>query len=139
MEDFIAQLFEQIGILLRAITDQTKPFSNEIAFTLACYALLENVWASTHARPKMRSTYRITSIFNLIYVIGYAYLIFAEPSVELWSQTLRPVSWGVWIWVWGLPARKDVRLWKAEQRAAEQALQRQAEKLREDIGDVGDL
>jgi phosphatidylglycerophosphate synthase len=60
--------------------------------------------ASRHGLVRLRPIHAGVAVLSAIYVVGYLWLLFGNPSVVLWSSVMRGFSLTAWVLVWIAPA-----------------------------------
>lgn len=102
--------------------DQLSVFENIVLWLNligAVIAVYYNYKASATGIPRLRLIHFLVAAFALVYALGYAFLIFCDPSYLLWSTWFRGISLFVWFIVWTAPARSSYKLWRDVQRQVE--------------------
>lgn len=73
--------------------------------------------ASRHGLLGLRSVHAAVSVMSLVYVAGYCWLLFGNPTSAQWSSVMRGFSLTAWIVVWLAPAWVSLRIARELQRA----------------------
>ena len=66
---------------------------------------------------KLRPGHAAVSVMSLVYVAGYCWLLFGNPTSAQWSSVMRGFSLTAWIVVWLAPAWVSLRIARELQRA----------------------
>lgn len=109
-------------------------FANQVATTSEEIVLAVNVamvaisvvlaWrAARHGVYRLRSAHTASATIGLIYVFGYAWLLFGDVSVTTWSAIFRGVSLVAWPVVWWWPSILSTRIHRSLRDALERHIE----------------
>lgn len=73
--------------------------------------------ACRHGLVRFRPLHSGIAVLSAVYVVGYCWLLFGNPSVNLWSSVMRGFSLVAWVVVWLCPACVSLALARELRRA----------------------